>query len=199
MSSLRHIATEPANLSQKLAGNNCPDEVNHERTSSHSDSDVSNSTASISQASLQSEPPPQMKSSLTLNLPVISALEAEENEENTILEKKKVAPNKRRQMRRGSEWEILEGLRDGQRFEEKPEKFEGYMMKRRKWPLKGWHKRYFCCDKGILTYSKSSTEMARGKIHGTVDVGLSVISSKPRHRRIDIDAEEFIYHLKVKK
>lgn len=198
MSSLRHIATEPANLSQKLAGNNCPDEVNHERTSSHSDSDVSNSTASISQASLQSEPPPQMKSSLTLNLPVISALEAEENEENTILEKKKVAPNKRRQMRRGSEWEILEGLRDGQRFEEKPEKFEGYMMKRRKWPLKGWHKRYFCCDKGILTYSKSSTEMARGKIHGTVDVGLSVISSKPRHRRIDIDAEEFIYHLKVK-
>ncbi|XP_023213795.1 oxysterol-binding protein-related protein 6-like [Centruroides sculpturatus] len=141
MSSLRHIATEPANLSQKLAGNACnPDDaVNHDRTSSHSDSDISNSTASVSQASLQSEPPPQMKSSLTLNLPLISGLNVEEIEEEK-LETKKVAPSKRRQMRRGSEWEILEGLKDGQRFEEKPEKFEGYMMKRRKWPLKGWHK-----------------------------------------------------------
>lgn len=41
---------------------------------------------------------------------------------------------------RGSEWEILEGLRDGQRCEVKPEKLEGYLLKRRKWPLKGWHK-----------------------------------------------------------
>ena len=35
---------------------------------------------------------------------------------------------------------IYTGLRCDQRFETKPEKFEGIMMKRRKWPLKGWHK-----------------------------------------------------------
>lgn len=38
------------------------------------------------------------------------------------------------------EWEILEGLKEGQRFELVPRKFEGYLLKRRKWPLKGWHK-----------------------------------------------------------
>ena len=40
--------------------------------------------------------------------------------------------------------------------------------------------------------------MMKGKIHGSVDVGLSVISTKKSSKRIDIDAEEFIYHLKVK-
>jgi hypothetical protein len=40
----------------------------------------------------------------------------------------------------GQDWEILEGLRDGQTCTDKPDKYEGYMMKRRKWPLKGWHK-----------------------------------------------------------
>lgn len=40
--------------------------------------------------------------------------------------------------------------------------------------------------------------MTRGKTHGSVDVGLSVISTKSQRRRIDIDAEEHIYHLKVR-
>jgi hypothetical protein len=39
--------------------------------------------------------------------------------------------------------------------------------------------------------------MSRGKIHGQVDIGLSVISTKYQRKRLDIDAEEFIYHLKV--
>lgn len=38
------------------------------------------------------------------------------------------------------EWEILEGLKEGQRFDLVPRKFEGFLLKRRKWPLKGWHK-----------------------------------------------------------
>lgn len=38
------------------------------------------------------------------------------------------------------EWEILEGLKEGQRFDLVPQKFEGFLLKRRKWPLKGWHK-----------------------------------------------------------
>ena|SRR6218665_819109 len=38
------------------------------------------------------------------------------------------------------EWEILEGLKNGQLFEEVPQKYSGVMMKSRKWPMKGWHK-----------------------------------------------------------
>jgi hypothetical protein len=46
----------------------------------------------------------------------------------------------KRSARRGSEWEILEGLKDGQRFDKKPDVYNGYLHKKRKWPLKGWHK-----------------------------------------------------------
>lgn len=66
--------------------------------------------------------------------------------------------------RRSSEWEILEGLKEGQRYETKPVRFEGYLLKRRKWPLKGWHKRYFALDRGILNYTKTPAEMAKGKV-----------------------------------
>ncbi|KAK9892005.1 hypothetical protein WA026_018193 [Henosepilachna vigintioctopunctata] len=58
--------------------------------------------------------------------------------------------------------------------------------------------RYFMLDKGILVYGKGPNEISKGKIHGSVDIGLSVISTKLKRRRIDIDAEEFIYHLKAK-
>lgn len=57
--------------------------------------------------------------------------------------------------------------------------------------------RYFVLDKGILVYGKSPGDVARGKIHGSVDIGLSVISTKSKRKRLDIDAEEFIHHLKV--
>lgn len=53
-------------------------------------------------------------------------------------------------------------------------------------------------EKGILVYGKGPTEINKGKIHGSLDIGLSVITTKQRRRRIDIDAEEFIYHLKAK-
>ncbi|XP_049820925.1 oxysterol-binding protein-related protein 3-like isoform X2 [Aethina tumida] len=107
-------------------------------------------------------------------------------------------PQRKKKARRGSEWEIMEGLKDGQRFENKPDPFNGYLHKKRKWPLKGWHKRYFTIDKGILVYGKGPNEINKGKIHGSLDIGLSVISTKSKRRRIDIDAEEFIYHLKAK-
>jgi len=42
----------------------------------------------------------------------------------------------------GAEWVILQGLRTGQLCEDVPVKFEGYIMKSRKWPMKGWHKVY---------------------------------------------------------
>ncbi|XP_063285851.1 oxysterol-binding protein-related protein 6 isoform X1 [Pelobates fuscus] len=95
-------------------------------------------------------------------------------------------------------WEIIEGLKIGQTSVQKPEKHEGFMLKKRKWPLKGWHKRFFVLENGILKYSKSPIETQKGKLHGSIDVGLSVMSIKKKARRIDLDTEENIYHLKVK-
>lgn len=37
-------------------------------------------------------------------------------------------------------WEIVEGLRGGFSNVLELQKQEGYMLKRRKWPMKGWHK-----------------------------------------------------------
>lgn len=95
-------------------------------------------------------------------------------------------------------WEIIEGLKIGQSNVLRPDKHEGFMLKKRKWPLKGWHKRFFVLDNGILKYSKSPLDIQKGKLHGSIDVGLSVMSIKKRSRRIDLDTEEHIYHLKVK-
>ncbi|GFR94094.1 oxysterol-binding protein [Elysia marginata] len=57
------------------------------------------------------------------------------------------------------EWDVVEGLKDGQRCDDKPDRFQGYLMKRRKWPMKGWHKRFFVLERGILTYAKSGTDV----------------------------------------
>ncbi|XP_065493217.1 oxysterol-binding protein-related protein 6 isoform X3 [Caloenas nicobarica] len=95
-------------------------------------------------------------------------------------------------------WEIIEGLKIGQTNVQKPDKHEGFMLKKRKWPLKGWHKRFFVLDNGMLKYSKAPIDIQKGKVHGSIDVGLSVMSIKKKARRIDLDTEEHIYHLKVK-
>ncbi|XP_034046554.1 oxysterol-binding protein-related protein 7-like isoform X2 [Thalassophryne amazonica] len=75
---------------------------------------------------------------------------------------------------------------------------EGYLMKRRKYPLKGWHKRYFMLDKGILRYSKTQQDIQRGKLHGTMDVSLAVMSINKKSKRIDLDGGDNLYHLKAK-
>ncbi|XP_035386517.1 oxysterol-binding protein-related protein 3 isoform X1 [Electrophorus electricus] len=99
---------------------------------------------------------------------------------------------------RQDSWEIVEGLRGCGGNIQDPERQEGYMLKKRKWPMKGWHKRYFILDKGILKYAKSSTDIEKGKLHGCIDVGLSVMAIKNKTKCIDLDAEENIYHLKIK-
>ncbi|VDI09936.1 oxysterol-binding protein-related protein 3/6/7, partial [Mytilus galloprovincialis] len=38
----------------------------------------------------------------------------------------------------------------------------------------------------------------KGKFHGVIDIGLSVIAFKRHRHRIDIDAEDIVYHVKVK-
>uniref|UniRef100_A0A8D3BEP5 Oxysterol-binding protein n=1 Tax=Scophthalmus maximus TaxID=52904 RepID=A0A8D3BEP5_SCOMX len=58
--------------------------------------------------------------------------------------------------------------------------------------------RYFFLDKGILKYGKCCADIEKGKLHGCIDVGLSVMAIKKKAKCIDLDAEENIYHLKIK-
>uniref|UniRef100_A0A665WK34 Oxysterol-binding protein n=1 Tax=Echeneis naucrates TaxID=173247 RepID=A0A665WK34_ECHNA len=81
---------------------------------------------------------------------------------------------------------------------QEPDRQEGLLLKKRKWPMKGWHKRYFLLEKGILKYAKHGTDLKKGKLHGLIDVGLSVMSIKKKAMCIDLDTEDNIYHLKVK-
>uniref|UniRef100_A0A673ZJN1 Oxysterol-binding protein n=1 Tax=Salmo trutta TaxID=8032 RepID=A0A673ZJN1_SALTR len=91
-------------------------------------------------------------------------------------------------------WEIIEGLKGNPGNIQEPEKQEGFLLKKRKWPMKGWQKRYFLLEKGILKYSKRGAD--KGKLHGCIDVGLSVMSIKKKTKAIDLDTNNNIYHLK---
>ncbi|KAM4539189.1 oxysterol-binding protein-related protein 3-like isoform 3-T3 [Odontesthes bonariensis] len=95
-------------------------------------------------------------------------------------------------------WEIVEGLRGVPASMQEPNKQEGFVLKRRKWPMKGWHKRYFVLERGILKYAKRGSDLQKGKLHGSIDVGLSVMSIKKKAMCIDLDTEDNIFHLKVK-
>ncbi|MBN3305459.1 OSBL6 protein, partial [Amia calva] len=57
--------------------------------------------------------------------------------------------------------------------------------------------RYFVLDKGILGYAKTPQDIAKGKLHGSIDVSLAVMSINKKSRRIDLDAGDSLYHLKV--
>ncbi|KAJ0055149.1 hypothetical protein NL108_011183 [Boleophthalmus pectinirostris] len=95
-------------------------------------------------------------------------------------------------------WEIVEGLRGAPVSIQEPDRQQGFLLKRRKWPMKGWHKRYFLLEKGIMKYAKREGDIKKGKLHGCIDVGLSVMSIKKKAMCIDLDTEDNIYHLKVK-
>ncbi|KAI7798916.1 oxysterol-binding protein-related protein 3a [Triplophysa rosa] len=95
-------------------------------------------------------------------------------------------------------WEVVEDLQSLTANVQKPKKQEGLMLKKRKWPMKGWHKRYFLLEKGILTYAKTGTDLKKGRLRGRIDVGLSVMAMKKKSLCIDLDTEDSIYHLKVK-
>merc|ERR1719481_2334257 len=99
--------------------------------------------------------------------------------------------------RKGSEWEILGNLEKGVSYTIRPRKHEGDMFKRRKWPLKGWHKRYFVLEDGSLTYGKTKADIGRGRTLGKVNIGQAVISANYAEMRIDIDAEESVHHVRL--
>ena len=49
---------------------------------------------------------------------------------------------KSKHQRKDSKWEILTNLDSGTVYNIKPKKMEGLLTKKRKWPMKGWNKRY---------------------------------------------------------
>ncbi|KAK0067140.1 oxysterol-binding protein-related protein 6 [Biomphalaria pfeifferi] len=126
------------------------------------------------------------------------SLKSSNHETNSISAAGSKSHKKRSSRKAQQEWDVLEGLKEGQACPEKPEKFQGYLMKKRKWPMKGWHKRFFVLDKGSLVYAKTSLDIQKGKYHGLMDIALAVITYKRRGQRIDIDAEEQVHHLKLK-
>ncbi|XP_067397261.1 oxysterol-binding protein-related protein 7 isoform X2 [Emydura macquarii macquarii] len=99
----------------------------------------------------------------------------------------------------GSEcWEVVDEPRGRIGPGLEPASHEGYLLKKRKWPLKGWHKRYFVLEEGILRYATTHQDVLKGKLHGSIDVRLSVMSINKKAQRVDLDTEENIYHLKIK-
>uniref|UniRef100_F6Q0I4 Oxysterol-binding protein n=1 Tax=Monodelphis domestica TaxID=13616 RepID=F6Q0I4_MONDO len=72
-----------------------------------------------------------------------------------------------------------------------PGRQEGPLLKKRKWPLKGWHKFF------DMQYTRQDVN-AKGKLHGSIDVRSSVMSINKKAQRIDLDTEDNIYHLKIK-
>ena len=105
--------------------------------------------------------------------------------------------SQRSSKRKGSEWEILGNLEKGVAYTIKPKKHEGYLHKRRKWPLRGWHRRYFLMEQGYFTYAKTEADFMRGRTLGRFNIGVSVISANYTEMRIDIDAEESVHHVKL--
>ncbi|NXD72680.1 OSBL7 protein, partial [Eolophus roseicapillus] len=106
--------------------------------------------------------------------------------------------SKQSSIQQGSEsWEVVEEPRAQGSQGTEPQRHEGYLLKKRKWPLKGWHKRYFVLENGILKYSTTRQDVLKGKLHGAIDVRLSVMSVNKKAQRVDLDTEENIYHLKV--
>jgi hypothetical protein len=64
-----------------------------------------------------------------------------------------------RKSKKRAVWELLEGYRDKNAKINKPTNFEGILLKRRNWPMKGWHKRYFILIDGTLSYGKSKSDV----------------------------------------
>jgi hypothetical protein len=73
-----------------------------------------------------------------------------------------------------------------------------YLMKRRKWPYRGWHKRFFFLQNGYMLYGKSEQDVKRGRLNGKCDIGLCIVTFIRESQRINIDETNSIYHIKIK-
>ncbi|NWH77628.1 OSBL7 protein, partial [Piaya cayana] len=107
--------------------------------------------------------------------------------------------SKHSSVQQGSEsWEVVEEPSAWDSPGQEPPRHEGYLLKKRKWPLKGWHKRYFVLENGILKYATTRQDILKSKLHGAIDVRQSVMSINKKAQRVDLDTEDNIYHLKIK-
>lgn len=85
-------------------------------------------------------------------------------------------------------WEIIEGLKIGQTNVQKPDRHEGFMLKKRKWPLKGWHKVITQSDWGwehhleILVVIKRETKVTGACEFETLKTN-KTSKQKPREER----------------
>lgn len=79
-----------------------------------------------------------------------------------------------------------------------PEKYEGYMLKKRKFPSKGWIKRYFIAKEGVLSYAVNANHASKRKFHGIYDLEKVTVVFYQKNLRIDIDGENGICHIKIK-
>ena len=52
-------------------------------------------------------------------------------------------------------------------------------------------------EQGTLYFSRTQSQMLKGKVVGSIDLGLSFIHTDAATRRIDIDGEHQVMHLKV--
>ncbi|CAF1498884.1 unnamed protein product, partial [Didymodactylos carnosus] len=89
-------------------------------------------------------------------------------------------------------------LRSGEVAVEKVSTIGNYLMKKRNWPMRGWHKRYFLLENGYLMYGKSEQEIKRGRYNGRCDIGLCIITFIRELQRISVDETNFVYHVKIK-
>lgn len=48
-----------------------------------------------------------------------------------------------------------------------------------------------------VSLSLPAAQITKGKLHGSIDVRLSVMSINKKAQRVDLDTEDNIYHLKV--
>lgn len=61
---------------------------------------------------------------------------------------------------------------------------------------RGCYNHFDSCDSQVAV--PVLLQIEREKLHGCIDVGLSVMSVKKSSKCIDLDTEEHIYHLKVR-
>ena len=123
MSGLRQIATEPANLD--LRAGEKMDRSLHLRHHTKSQGGVSDSELSTETNSLSAE-----SNNDNGRSPVKSTPSGGTESQAT----------KSKQRRKGAEWEVIDSFKTLKIFDQAPPQLEGFMLKKRKWPLKGWHK-----------------------------------------------------------
>ncbi|KAI6647126.1 Oxysterol-binding protein-related protein 6-like isoform X2 [Oopsacas minuta] len=79
-----------------------------------------------------------------------------------------------------------------------PAALQGGLFKKRKLPSKGWIKRYFSLQDGILKYAVNYSHSAKLKYHGIYDLGRSTIVFYSQAKRFDIDSDNGVCHIKCK-